>query len=105
MEHVLCACVRADGQAKRASLEHYFVSAGFIDLLPLALEIAGESGFGKEEMIEAICKVADKCRIYPLLINKNAWFAKVYREKLLEARADILAYKKCWRYQKSISSL
>jgi hypothetical protein len=49
-------------------------------------------------MIEAICKVADKCRAYPPLINKNAWFAKVYREKLLEARADILAYKKCCRY-------
>lgn len=96
MKHILC-CVKADGQSKRASLEYYFVNAGFIDLLPLAVNIAGELGFGKEEMIEAICKVADKCRVYPPLINRSAWFTKVYREKLLEARADILAYKKCWR--------
>ena len=94
MEHVLCACAMADGQARRMILEHYFVSAGFIDLLPLALEIAGELGLGKEEIIEAICKVADKCRVYPPLINRSAWFTKVYREKLFEARADILALKK-----------
>jgi hypothetical protein len=84
----------ADGQSRRMTLEHYFVSAGFIDLLPLALEITGELGFGKEEMIEAICKVADKYKVYPPLINRSAWFTKVYREKLLEARADILAFKK-----------
>ncbi|MBF7084326.1 hypothetical protein IT084_15335 [Desulfallas sp. Bu1-1] len=92
-----------DGQAKRSSLEYYFVRTGFIDLLPLALEIAGKLEFGKEEMIEAICKVADKCRDYPPVLNRRAWFAKVYKEKLFEARADILAYKKCWRYRENIS--
>lgn len=103
MEHVLCACTEADGRTKRASLEHYFVSAGFVDLLPLALEIAGKLEFGKEEMIEAICKVADKCRNYPPVLNRRAWFAKVYREKLFEARAEILACKKCWHNRENIS--
>jgi len=65
--------------------------------------MALELGFGMEEMIEAICKVADKCRNYPPLINRSAWFRKVYREKLLEARADILAYKKNRRYRESAS--
>jgi len=33
---------------------------------------------------------------YPPTINRTAWFATVYREKLREARAEILAnrYKK-----------
>ncbi|KJS15764.1 MAG: hypothetical protein VR69_11955 [Peptococcaceae bacterium BRH_c4b] len=97
MEHVLCACTMFGEQAGSDTLEHYFVSTGFIDLLPLALEIAGELGLGNEEMIEAICKVADKCSIYPPIINRGAWFTKVYKEKLLEARADILVYKKCRR--------
>lgn len=97
MEHVLCSSTIAKGQTRRTILEKYFVSTGFIDLLPLAIEIAGELRLGQEEMIEAICKVSDKCRIYPPILNRSAWFTKVYREKLLEARADILAYKKSQR--------
>lgn len=94
MEHVLCASAGTNGQAEKSSLEYYFVSAGFIDLLPVALEIAGKLGLRKDEIIEAICKVADKCRDYPPFINRRAWFAKVYKEKLFEARADILACKR-----------
>jgi len=59
MKHGLCYA-GTDGQANRVSLEYYFIRTGFIDLLPLALEIAGKLEFSKEEMIEAICKVADK---------------------------------------------
>lgn len=94
MVHVQHTYVMANRQAGRSILEHYFESTGFIDLLPLAIEIARELGLGKEEMIEAICKVADKYKIYPPLLNRSAWFTKVYREKLFEAKADILAYKK-----------
>lgn len=97
MKHALYNFTISKGQAEQDILERYFVSTGFIDLLPLALEIAGKLGLGKGEMIEAICKVADKSRIYPPIINRSAWFRKVYREKLLEARADILAFNKCRR--------
>jgi hypothetical protein len=73
----------------KMDLEHYFICTGFFDLLPLARQIAQKMRFEKNEMIEAICKLADKCREYPPTANRTAWFAKVYREKLLEARADI----------------
>lgn len=46
-------------------LEPYFISTGFIDLLPLALKLAGQAGYSKDEIIEAICKVADKHKEYP----------------------------------------
>lgn len=71
-------------------LESYFISTGFIDLLPLALKLAGQAGYGKDEIIEAICKVADKHREYPPRSNRTTWFARVFQEKLNEARADFL---------------
>jgi hypothetical protein len=97
MEYAIYACNTPDEQTRKNTLEYYFVSTGFIDLLPLALELAGKLGFRKKEMIEAICKVADKSKVYPPIINRSAWFTKVYKEKLLEARADILAFNKCRR--------
>ncbi|TYO91149.1 hypothetical protein LX24_02973, partial [Desulfallas thermosapovorans DSM 6562] len=39
------------------SLEDYFASTGFYDLLPVAKSIMRELGFGQEEALEAICKV------------------------------------------------
>lgn len=51
--------------------------------------MARELNYGQEEMIEAICKVADKAPFYPPVKNRAAWFATVFREKLLEARAEI----------------
>src|SRR5690554_3541634 len=76
------------------SLEDYFASTGFYDLLPVAKSIMRELGFGQEEALEAICKVADKARVYPPTKNRAVWFAVVFKEKLYEARADILAFKK-----------
>lgn len=73
-----------------ADLKSYFIATGFIDLLPLALMLANQLGYSKVEVIAAICKVADKCREYPPIRNRSAWFAKVFEEKLGEARADIL---------------
>jgi len=74
----------------KTSLETYFSKTGFIDLMPLALRVADQEGYSKDEVIEAICKVADKHRVYPPNSNRTAWFAKVFLEKLGEARADIL---------------
>ena len=71
-------------------LKSYFISTGFIDLLPLALTLANQLGYGNGEVIEAICKVADKFKEYPPTRNRTAWFTKVFKEKLNEARADIL---------------
>ncbi|MGB9804419.1 hypothetical protein [Desulfofundulus sp.] len=85
---------------KRLSLEYYFAGTGFSDLLPLALQMARELHFTREEMIEAICKVADKARMYPPTRNRQAWFAAVFREKLLEARAEIMALKKKYPYNR-----
>lgn len=73
------------------SLEIYFIRTGFQDLLPLAIEIAQKQKYGRDEITEAICKVFDKYREYPPTRNRTAWFATVYREKLREARAEILA--------------
>ena len=42
------------------SLLDYFTRTGFGDLLPLAERIARELKYSELEMIEAICKVADK---------------------------------------------
>ncbi len=50
---------------ERDSLEYYFVSTGFYDLLPVALNLIRTLGFTHEEAVEAICKVADKARMYP----------------------------------------
>lgn len=81
------------------SLEDYFASTGFYDLLPVAKSLMRELGFGQEEALEAICKVADKARVYPPTKNRAAWFAVVFKEKLYEARADILA---CKKYKRSL---
>lgn len=78
------------GMYLKKDLEGYFISTGFFDLLPLALKLANQSGYGKDEVIEAICKVADKYKAYPPRSNRTAWFARVFREKMDEARADIL---------------
>lgn len=75
------------------SLKHYFNCTGFGDLLPLAVRIARELKYSELEMIEAICRVADKARRYPPTRDRTAWFARVFLEKLQEARADILAIK------------
>ena len=76
-----------------SSVESYFMITGFLDQLPTAIQIAGELKYDSIEMIEAICKVADKYKLYPPTKNRSAWFGTVFREKLLEARADIVAHK------------
>jgi len=79
------------------SLKDYFLRTGFSDLLPVAVRIARELHCTSDEMIEAICKVADKARIYPPTKNRKSWFATVFREKLQEARAEILAFRSRYR--------
>ena len=46
--------------ANTVELELYFTRTGFLDLMPAAVEIAAEMNYRQEEMIEAICRVADK---------------------------------------------
>lgn len=84
---------------KKNSLEYYFASTGFYDLLPVAVNLIRKLGFNQEEALEAICKVADKARVYPPTKNREAWFAIVFKEKLYEARADILGFK---NYKRSL---
>ncbi len=74
-------------------LEDYFINTGFYDLLPTALELARYLGYEERDMIEAICKVHDKFYQYPPTKNRMAWFKKVFEEKLLEARGDILTFE------------
>lgn len=83
---------------KENSLEYYFAGTGFYDLLPVAVNLMRKLGFNQEEALEAICKVADKARVYPPTINRKTWFSIVFKEKLYEARADILAF----RYKRSL---
>ena len=77
-------------QPYQRSLVDYFISTGFYDLLPTALECAGNLGYEERDIIEAICKVSDKFYQYPPTKNRTAWFKKVFVEKLQEARGDIL---------------
>ena len=77
-------------QLARPKLEDYFIRTGFYDLLPIALKLAGNLGYEERDMIEAVCKVSDKFYQYPPTKNRTAWFKKVFEEKLLEARGDIL---------------
>lgn len=77
---------------EKEELEKFFIITGFYDLLPLAFEVAEKQGYDQTEMIEAVCKVNDKYYEYPPTKNRTAWFRKVYEEKLLEARGDILAH-------------
>ena len=81
------------------SVEDYFISTGFIDLLPIAHRIANDLNYGVDEIIEAICKVRDKFKRYPPTTNRTAWFEKVFREKLDEARADILVHRVAQRHR------
>ncbi|MDR3602878.1 MAG: hypothetical protein P4L49_20770 [Desulfosporosinus sp.] len=82
----------------KAELEEFFITTGFYDLMPLALELAGCLGYDQTEMIEAICKANDKFYKYPPTKNRTAWFRKVYEEKLREARGDILTHKARMKY-------
>ena len=79
-------------QTDMRKLEDYFISTGFYDLLPIALELAGHLGYEERHIIEAVCKVSDKFYQYPPTKNRTAWFKKVFEEKLQEARGDSLAY-------------
>lgn len=79
---------------KRHSLEHYFASTGFYNFLPVALDLIRTMGFNREEAIEAICRVFDKAQVYPPTKNRAAWFLVVFKEKLHESRAEIMAYRK-----------
>jgi hypothetical protein len=74
-------------------LEDYFLTTGFYDLLPQAKQLAEDLGYDQGEMIEAVCKVSDKCYQYPPTKNRTRWFRLVFVEKLAEARADILAFR------------
>lgn len=78
---------------ERPNLAEYFIQTGFYDLLPLALQLANDFGYGENEMIEAVCKVNDKFLQYPPKKNRTAWFKTVFEEKLQEARCDILTFK------------
>lgn len=78
--------------ANPVELEYYFARTGFLDLMPTAVEIAAEMNYHQEEIIEAICRVADKLKSDPPTRNRLGWFRKVYREKLQEARAELLAF-------------
>ena len=80
-------------QPSRRGLHDYFISTGFYDLLPMALELAERLGSEEREVIEAICKVSDKFYQYPPTKNRTAWFKKVFEEKLYESRGDILAFE------------
>jgi len=75
------------------TLEDYFIQTYFLDLLPLAKQIAQNYGYGQVEMIEAVCKVYDKYTQYPPTHNRTAWFKTVFTEKLSEARSDLLAFE------------
>lgn len=88
-----------NGDRQDRKLEEFFVTTGFYDLLPLALEVAGNLGYDQSEMIETICKVNDKFYQYPTTKNRTAWFKKVFQEKLLEARGDILTYRAKTKFQ------
>jgi hypothetical protein len=77
---------------------NYFADTGFLDLLPLAYELAEEDGYTDDEMIEAICMTFDKSRDYPPTKNRRLWFQIVFTEKLAETRA-VTARKKYERSQ------
>ena len=78
---------------EKRTLEDYFIHTNFYDLMPLSIQISGDLGYNQDEVIEAICKVYDKYRQYPPVHNRTAWFCKVFKEKLPEARSDILCFK------------
>jgi len=76
------------------SLEDYFIETYFLDLLPLAKQIAQHYDCGEDEMIEAIRNVHEKQMLYPPTQNRTAWFKTVFTEKLNEARCENLTFKR-----------
>jgi hypothetical protein len=78
---------------KMPSVEDYFIQTYFLDLLPLARQIARDHGYDEREIIEAVCKVHDKYYQFPPTLNRTAWFKKVFTEKLCEARCDFLSFE------------
>ena len=81
----------------KLSTKDYFIQTNFHDLLPLAMQISKELGYDQDEINEAICKVYDKYCRFPPINNRTAWFAKVFKEKLREARSDILWFRAKYR--------
>lgn len=80
--------------AAKGKVERFFKTAKIRFLSRLETDQVNSLGYSREEMIEAICLVADKARIYPPTKNRRAWFTTVFREKLHEARAEIMAQKR-----------
>ena len=78
---------------KTLGLEDYFIRTNFYDLLPIATQIAKDLSYSREEMVEAICKVYDKYCQFPPTKNRTSWFRMVFKEKLGEARGDLLSFK------------
>lgn len=74
-------------------LKSYFTNTGFLDMLPMAADIANQMRYQEPEMIEAICMLFDKQRHYPPTSNRSGWFATVYKEKLAEAHALIAHWR------------
>jgi len=68
----------------------YFADTGFLDLWPLAQEVAQDGDYSEQEMIEAICMTFDKAQDYPPTKNRCKWFLIVFTEKLAEVRAQTI---------------
>jgi hypothetical protein len=79
--------------SRKLTLADYFIQTNFYDLLPLAMQIAEDFGYNREEMMEAVCKVYDKFCRFPPTRNRKAWFSIVFKEKLYEARGDLLSFR------------
>ena len=84
---------------KNKILKDYFISTGFLDLLDRALGMARALNYTDVEVMEAICKVSDKFNAFPPVRNRVSWFDKVFKEKLAEARAEILAHRVAKNYR------
>lgn len=84
---------RHEPKSEVGKLEYFFITTGFHDLFPRAVELAGQQNYSEVEMIDAVCKVFDKSRQHPPIRNRSAWFMTVFAEKLAEARSEILATK------------
>jgi hypothetical protein len=81
---------------------NHFADTGFLDLLPLAEELARSGGYDDLEIIEAIVLTFDKAQDYPPTKNRRKWFQIVFTEKLAEARAQIARMK--WEQSRKIRS-
>jgi hypothetical protein len=72
----------------------YFFSLTTVSCPPQALTIATDLGYTEDEIIQAVCLVCDRQRTDPPVRNRTAWFRVVFKEKLGESRAQILAFKR-----------